>query len=517
VAKLTDYLDPTTLREQQQAFSRLAGVPLLICDPDGTPLADAATARGAAPPADGAGESVPITIGAEVVGRVRIPEAVGAPQVTAAARTLAETLARLAQSQGEARTRAIELAALFSLTAEFAGPRDLQGMLDLVAHTVVRALKAKACAIRLLSPDRTELELLAVVNLSQEYLGKGPVVVSRSQIDHDVLTTGRPIYIADQGTDPRVMYPQEARREGIVSAICAPLMYKGRAEGVIRVYTADAHVFDWFEIAMLQSIAAHAAAAVVNARLVEDALRAADIKRQLRTAADVQRRLTPAAMPKLAGFDIGAVYAPCYELGGDFYDFLPLPGDNLGVAVCDVAGKGIPASLLMASIRASLRAHATNIYDMSVVLERVNRDLCADTLVGNFATLFYGVIDARSRRFTYANAGHVPPVLLRGGKGRGLLTGGGVLGISSENRWGHEHLTLQSGDVLLACTDGLTEAMNGAEEAFGAPRVEQAALEAIAKDLPAQAIARHVVWEMRRFTGLQSRFDDLTLAVIKVL
>jgi serine phosphatase RsbU (regulator of sigma subunit) len=514
--RLTDHIDLTTLRDLTGALGQIAGVRLAVRNADGTPLpGESGGPPGAAPPAGS--EGVPVTSGGEAIGLVRLEEGTPTPQSQEAMRLLADVLGRLAQSQGEARTRTQELAALFSLTAEFAGPRDLQGILDLVAKTVVRAMKAKACAIRLLSEDRTELVLLSVVNLSKEYLNKGPVVVAQSQIDREIISTGRPVYIADQRTDGRVMYPQEARREGIVSGLCAPLMYRGRAEGVLRVYTAETHAFDWFEIAMLQSIAAHAGAAIVNARLLEDAVRAADIKRQLRIAADVQHRLTPASMPQIAGFDIGAVYAPCYELGGDFYDFLPLPGENLGVAVCDVAGKGIPASLLMASIRASLRAHASNIYDMSLVLERVNRDLCADTLMGNFATMFYGVIDARSRRFTYANAGHVPPILLRDGKGVGLLTGGGVLGISSENRWRHEHLTLQAGDVLLACTDGLTEALNGAEEAFGAARVEQAALDAIARKLPAQAIARHVVWEMRRFTGLQSRFDDLTLAVIKVL
>jgi phosphoserine phosphatase RsbU/P len=516
VARLADYLDLTTLQDLQQAFSRLGGAGLLICYPDGTPLlgAPAGGIPSAPVPADD-GEAV--VLGGEILGQVRLGELPGTPQAKEAQRLLAEMLSRLAQAQGQARTEAQELAALFSLTAEFAGPRDLQGVLDLVARTVVRAMKAKACAIRLLSEDRTELVLLSVVNLSREYLSKGPVVVSQSRIDQDVLSSGRPAYIADERTDPRVMYPQEARREGIVSAILAPLVYKGRSEGVIRVYTAELHSFDWFEIAMLQSIAAHAAAAIVNARLVEDAVRAADIKRQLRLAADVQHRLTPASMPMIAGFDIGAVYAPCYELGGDFYDFIDLPPDNLGVAICDVSGKGIPASLLMASIRASLRAHASNIYDMSVVLERVNRDLCADTLVGNFATMFYGVVDVRSRRFTYANAGHVPPILLRGGRSTGLSTGGGVLGIARGDRWRHEHLTFQGGDVLLACTDGLTEAMNHAEEAFGNARVERSALDAVARGLSAQAIARHVVWEMRRFTGLQSRFDDLTIAVIKVL
>jgi phosphoserine phosphatase RsbU/P len=529
VPRLSDYLDPPVLRDLQRSFARLGGAPISFCDADGEVIVDSEGGAGGLRGAGGAEDGEPVLLGTEIIGRVRFEtspasggrhdEALGfgdGPRRESLA-LLANVLSILAQARRQARSGAQELAVLFSLTAEFTGPRELQGVLDLVAHTVVRAMKAKACAIRLLNEERTELVIRSVVNLSPEYLDKGPVVVSQSKIDSEVLSTGRPLYIADQGTDPRVMYPEEARREGIVSALCAPLVYRGKAEGVLRVYTGEPHAFDWFEIAMLQSICAHAAAAIVNARLLDEAISAADIKRQLRTAAEVQHRLTPVSMPKAPGFDVGAVYAPCYELGGDFYDFTDLPPDNLGVAICDVAGKGIPASLLMASIRASLRAHASNIYDMSTVLERVNRDLCADARSGSFATLFYGVIDFRSRRLTYANAGHVPPLLLRDGKRSGLSTGGGVLGIARSATWRHEHFTLRSGDVLLACTDGLTEAVNNMEESFGIDRIELAARDALARGMSAQAVARHVTWEMRRFTGLQSRYDDLTLVVIKVL
>jgi sigma-B regulation protein RsbU (phosphoserine phosphatase) len=283
------------------------------------------------------------------------------------------------------------------------------------------------------------------------------------------------------------------------------------------VYTGEPRLFDWFDIAMLQSLAAQAAAAISNARLHAEAVESADLKRQLKIAAEVQRRLTPANPPAIAGLDIGALYAPCFELGGDFYDFIHLPPDNLGLAVCDVSGKGIPASLLMASMRASLRAHAVNIYDMSTVLDRVNRDLCADAAFNTFATLFYGVIDCRTRRFTYANAGHVPPILIRGGAFSYLTTGGGVLGLKDDDVWRHEHLTFQPGDTLLTFTDGLSDAMNHEDQAFGRARIESAATAAIGQGRSAAGIARHVVWEMRRFAGLQNRFDDLTLVVLRVL
>jgi len=428
-----------------------------------------------------------------------------------------EVVAQLRDSNRQLRQRADELATLYRLTAEFTGQRDLQAVLDLVAQTVVNALNVKSCAIRLLNEDRSELIVKATAGLSPEYLRKGPILLAESRIDQEVLSGGQPVYIKDERTDPRVLYPAEARREGIVSALCAPLVYKGRAEGVIRIYTAAVHEFDWFEVSLLNAIAAQAAAAIVNTRLYAEAVRSANMRRALATAGEVQRRMIPAGAPKTTGLDIGLVYVPTYELSGDFYDFLELPQDNLGIVICDVSGKGVRASLLMASIRASLRAHAANIYDLSEVLARVNRDLCGNSTSSDFATLFYGVFDANSRRFTYADAGHIPPLLFRGGQTRRLETGGGLIGIDTQMSWNHEVLTLESGDVVLAYTDGLSEAMNFDDEPFGHGRVEQAAIAAIADDRNADGIAKHVLWEMRRFAGLQTRFDDLTIVAIKVL
>ncbi|MCY2927862.1 MAG: PP2C family protein-serine/threonine phosphatase, partial [Planctomycetota bacterium] len=118
---------------------------------------------------------------------------------------------------------------------------------------------------------------------------------------------------------------------------------------------------------------------------------------------------------------------------------------NLGVAVCDVVGKGVRASLLMASIRASLRAHAASIYELSEVIRRVNADLCADTDANDFASLFYGVLDTRARRLTYANAGHTPPLLLRNGQVTYLGAGGGLIGIDPAARWRHESISGPAG------------------------------------------------------------------------
>lgn len=515
MARISDYLKPETLRELETAFSGTMGVRVRIgCDESdvrngagGDPLCAPVRIDGSragfvsvedAEPGDAAGEPV-----AAWKGRL--------------AKMLADVIGRMCAHEEQLRTRVGELATLYRLTAEFTGRRDLQETLDLVARTVVDALKAKACTIRLLNAERTELVIQAVAGLSPEYLNKGPILLSESKIDQEVLDAGEPVYIADQRNDPRVLYPREATREGIVSGLCAPMMYRGRPEGVLRVYTACVHEFSWFERSLLTAIAAEAAAAIVNARLRSEAVSLANMRRQLQLAGEVQRRMIPQEAPRPEGFDIGAIYVPTYELSGDFYDFIELPEGNLGLVVCDVVGKGVRASLLTASIRASLRGHAANVYEMAEVVNKVNRDLCADTLASDFATMVYGVLDSRDRRWTYTNAGHLPPMLARDGRITELRGGGAILGVDPDQQYRWESSVLRSGDAILIYTDGLSEAMNFQDDLFGRDRIRQAFHNALKDHGSAQDIARHILWEKRRFTGLQRRFDDLTMVVVEVL
>ncbi|GAF82651.1 unnamed protein product, partial [marine sediment metagenome] len=279
MSTLKDYLDPATLQQLQDAFSAAAQVPIRICQPD-----EAAPGPESITPheADGRGRfAAPIRLGAEVLGRVVLDSAGPGreEQKPGYLQLLADVIAGLCAGRKELRARVEELGTLYRLTAEFAGRRDLQEILETVAQTVVASLKAKACSIRLLSEDRTELVIKAVANLSEAYLDKGPILLSESRIDQQVLSTGKCVYIADSRSDPRVLYPAEASREGIVSALCAPLVYKGRAEGAIRVYMASRHEFDWFEVSLLEAIAAQAAAAIVNARLYHQAIRSANMSR----------------------------------------------------------------------------------------------------------------------------------------------------------------------------------------------------------------------------------------------
>lgn len=313
--------------------------------------------------------------------------------------------------------------------------------------------------------------------------------------------------------DERVLYPDEARREGMASMLCAPIVYQGDRIGVLQIFTAQTRRFSSFERQLIRSMAQLLATAIESTRLEQQRTENERLSRQLTLAADVQRRMLPGDMPRVEPLDVAARYVPSYELSGDFFDFLPLER-HLGVVVGDVVGKGIAASLRMASVRASVRAFAQDIYDLNDIIERVNIALTKDTRDDEFVTLFYGVFDPDRLRLSYCNAGHEPPLLLHRGEVYPLTTGGMILGVDEQQPYEVGLFDLQVGDVMLLYTDGLTEAMNYQGQQFGRRRIEQALRESA--DGCASDILNHVLWEKRRFTGVQRTSDDLTLVVVKV-
>ncbi len=288
------------------------------------------------------------------------------------------------------------------------------------------------------------------------------------------------------------------------------MRYKGRAIGALRVYTATEQAFSPLKIDLLKAVAAQAAAAIENTRLVKETLEAQALEKQVQLAADVQQRMIPQTPPIVPGVQLAAVYVPCYQLGGDFYDFISLPGDNIGLAVADVAGKGVPASLIMASVRAALRAQVDNVYYLYEVVRRVNLMLCRDTTPSEFVTLFYGVLDARNKQFTFCNAGHPPGLILREGKIIELTADNMVLGIDPEEQYRQTVVQLQSGDILLIYTDGLTEAMNFQQELFGKQRLLEVFKQSA---LNADLVTENILWEIRKYVGMAERTDDITMIV----
>lgn len=427
---------------------------------------------------------------------------------------LANGLARRCWQEAQLHDRVMELSTLHRLSSMLADTTELQDILDRSAELVVEVLGVKAASVRLLDEETGELSIAAVRNLSPEYLSKGRISVKNSPIDEIALREGI-VYVPNQPDDPRTVYPAEARREGIVSALVAAMTYRGKSVGVMRAYTDRPREFSASEQSLLRTMASQMAAAIIHARLRRDALEAERLERQVAMASAVQRRMLPAVPPRHAHLEFGAVYRPSLALSGDFYDFLELPKGNIGVSIADVVGKGIPASLTMASVRATLRAHAKSIYDIDKIIAEVNRQLCRDTQISEFVTAFYGVFSPDGRRFTYCNAGHEPPLLLRGERIETLDAGGFVLGIDAEAKYDKGIAALRPGDVVLMFTDGIVEGINFDGEAYGRVRLKASLIEH--RGLPAQNLAGQILWDLRRFRGLADQSDDISIVVIKVI
>ena len=427
---------------------------------------------------------------------------------------LANALSRLCSQEMQLRQRIAELTALFNISTMLSGTRGLQHILDRITRAVAEAMRVKSCSLRLLDEHRDELVIKSVYGLSEQYLKKGPVTVAASAIDRAAMA-GQAVYIRDMGADERVIYPQEAQREGIVSSMVVGMVFKDRPIGVLRVYTAQIHEFSETEKKLLESIASQAAVAIENARLQEEALEKDRLEHQVQIAAEVQRRMMPTKAPRAHGLDIAALYVPCFELGGDFYDFIPLGDHSMGVTIADVVGKGLPASLLMASVRAAMRAQADNVYDLDEIISRVNKSMSLDMRANEFITLWYGVLDYQHKQLTYCSAGHEPGILVRGGQLRDLSVGGMVIGVDPDQRYDKEVVQLQKGDVLWIYTDGVPDAMNYQGEKFGKARMRDCLMKHLNES--AEQICRQMLWETRRFVGLNRRTDDTTMVVVKVV
>ncbi|MCM2465065.1 PP2C family protein-serine/threonine phosphatase [Methanoculleus oceani] len=240
-------------------------------------------------------------------------------------------------------------------------------------------------------------------------------------------------------------------------------------------------------------------------------------KAELRIAHDIQMSFLPERLPEVPGIELAALSLPAKEVGGDFYDAFPLPGGRTALVIADVSGKGVPAALFMALSRTVLRANSLVPRSAREAVSEANMLIAEDAKSGMFVTLFYAVADPAKKTLTYVNAGHNPPLLFRSDGGRPLeLKGTGIiLGVMPDADYGEETVNLESGDIVLLYTDGITEAINPDEEQFGEKRL----IETIAgcRDLSPAGIVEKVRDAVVKFSGDEPQFDDLTIMVLRVV
>lgn len=319
----------------------------------------------------------------------------------------------------------------------------------------------------------------------------------------------------------RLSAADQERLRALDAELLLPVRTQGEALGVISLGPKRSEEpYSPTDVKLLESVATQTAFALENSRLsatvAQQAAQRERIHREIEIAREVQERLLPKQAPEIPGLDLAGVCVPAQTIGGDYYDYLTTPAGEYGFAIGDIAGKGIPASLLMASLQSSLRGLiAGGALDLPELMKRLNRLVYDATPTNRFATFFYALYDSNSRRMRCICAGHNPALLIRaGGSGIHWIKPNGLaLGLTRQATYDEYTLILAPGDVLILYTDGVTEAMNESSEEYGETR-----LAIVARDhaeLPAAQILEAILGSVRAFVGAAPPHDDLTLLILR--
>lgn len=404
---------------------------------------------------------------------------------------------------------------LYQLTTLVAGEFSLQEVLDNLAEAAVNIVGVKACSIRLLDPDTGKLRMRSTYGLSEAYRGKG--IVSKNDPVIKQAFAGKAVVIDDMSKDRRVKYKRATIQEGLVSQLTVAMEFKGKAIGVLRLYSPKPKWFSEEDISLARSVASQCAVAITNARLYSQAIQGARIKEQMRLAGVIQRRMIPARAPEIKGLDLAATYIPCFDVGGDFYDFIPIDENRFAIVIADVIGKGIPAALMTSSFRGAVRAYSDTECckeDIATLIKKLNVTACNECRLGEFVTLFYAIFDTRKMTLTYCSCGHEPTILIRNGKFAELDKGGLVLGVEPDAQYEIGKLNLKKDDSFLFYTDGLIDAANFDGELWGRERLLTLAKQFA--NLSSDLMLKSILAYRRRFVGLASQIDDTSLIIVKV-
>ena len=408
-----------------------------------------------------------------------------------------------------ARQEMLHRTALYEVGKQISSSLDLNEVLNLIIDALHTVVPYDAAAIFLLDEDQDAVVERTIRGYSPDLdainlkMGEG--------ISGSAAETGKAIIVPDVSGDDR--YVQH--RHGTKSEMAVPLLSGEQVIGVFNIENDRVNAYNEESQSLLEAFASQASIAIQNARLYDDARRSRLLDRELEVAGEIQRALLPRTLPDVPGLSLAVYSEPSREVGGDFHDFIPFSDKQLGVAVGDVVGKGIPAALTMASLYTAFHEYANYyVYLPSYVIGHVNEVLYEVTSADRFATLFYGIANMQENTFVYCNAGHPPPLLCRKtGETINLYTGGLIVGSFEDASFDDGRVFLDEGDVVVLYTDGLIEKSNDRDEIFGIDRLEQAIKDC--HSCPVEEIRDHLIDVWRAFVGNGRQDDDTTMIVVK--
>ena len=415
-----------------------------------------------------------------------------------------------------------QMAAILNGLRALGSGRVLDEVLTLVMDSALDVTKAER-GFMMLANSEGELEFKIARGKGKTTLSATSFTTSE-KIPREVFRTGQSRIVGDLMEGDLAGQHDRTIAVGIRHVLCVPLLVNpmsAAAPSAIVQKTIGVLYLDGREKstmlsdatrASLEAFATQAALAIDSARLYAESAEKARLDRDLRIAADIQRALLPEPFFETPYVDLAAAAIPCRTVGGDFFDYLEVGEHGFGFALGDVAGKGPPAALLAAAVQSNFAAHAPVSANPADAMARINKALLRRAIEARFATMFYGAIKSDGS-LSYSNAGQEPPLVVSANSTSWLEEGGPVLGLLGIATYAYATVPLQPGDLVVVCSDGVTEARNQAGDEFGRERLVEA-LEGRHGSKPDVAL-EHVLAAVKQFSQGAAQADDITLLILR--
>lgn len=417
----------------------------------------------------------------------------------------------LDRAQAAASAGSVLLGIIFEADKELVFHRPLDEILETIMDLVGRAIPFDRGLLMLLEEDKL---VPRVVRMPPEQ--QDTTIAISSTITDRVVHKQESVLTADARLEPNFKMAESIISQGIRSAMCVPLWDNREVKGLIYIDSRRmSGLFTEDHLRLLTHFANVAAVKIENARLFTQVVASERLAKELEGASEIQTSLLPSESPPISGYLLSGSSVSCRAVGGDVYDYIELSDGRIGIALGDVAGKGLPAALLMCAFQASLRALAELNLPPRETMLRLNKILCRRLPMNRFVTFFYAVLDPRSNRLSYVNAGHCPPWIVHAG-GRSaerVSETGRPLGMFESSSYEEATMELAAGDLFVCYSDGVPDGVGPSGEEFG----EKKLVEVVESERASSSalIVRRVMEAIEVHHAGVPRQDDITVVVLK--
>lgn len=417
----------------------------------------------------------------------------------------------LAEKLRQVTDEAIRLMAIVEVGKLLNSTLDLDKVLNIILDTAIKNLDADRGTLYLIDREKNELwsKVLQGENLIEVRLPIGHGIAGH------VAQTGKRVILKDVYRDER-FNPEFDKKTGYrtKTMLCTPMKNReNQMIGVFQIINKKTDFFTLDDVHFLDTLSVDACIAIENARLVQEALEKQKIEKELEVAATIQNMIIPKELPAIPGYQIAGKNDPSKQVGGDFYDVIPLKDGKFALIIADVSGKSVSGALLVSTLQASLHAYLESDITITDLVRKLNRIILKNSTTEKYITFFISILDPARNTLETLNAGHNPPLLHRNGTLIKLKTGGVPLGMVEFDDFQSETVQLQPGDAVVMFTDGVTEAENDAEDFFSDERLEETVLQCAHED--ADAINQRIYSDVKTFEGDAEQADDITLLILK--